>query len=188
MKTDLAAYDNSWYNPGSPYRRVLWYLTSLLFFRSAFPFSGVRLRLLRAFGARIGRGVVIKPHVSIKYPWFLSIGDHTWIGEKVWIDNLTDVTIGSNVCLSQEAYLLTGNHNYREPTFNLMIGKITVEDGVWIGARAVVCPGVTCFSHAVLSVGSVATTDLQAYTVYTGNPAVATKSRLKAGSLATGTE
>ena len=178
MKTDLSLYDNSWYDPGPAVKRALWYLVSLLFFKSALPFSGLKTRLLRAFGAKIGRGVVIKPHVSIKYPWFLTVGDHTWIGEKVWIDNLTEVKIGSHVCLSQEAYLLTGNHNYKKPAFDLMIGKLVLEDGVWIGARATVCPGITCSSHAVLTVSSVATQNLEAYGIYSGNPAKLVKERI----------
>ena len=178
MRTDLSQYDNSWYQPGPKVKRIIWYFINLLFFKSAFPFSGLKAGLLRAFGARVGRGVGIKPHVSIKYPWFLTIGDYTWIGERVWIDNLTDVVIGANVCLSQEAYLLTGNHNYKKPTFDLMLGKIVLEDGVWIGARAVVCPGVTCYSHAVLTVSSVATQNLEAYGIYTGNPAEKIKQRL----------
>ncbi len=134
--------------------------------------------LLRLFGARIGRGVVIKPAVNIKYPWKLIVGDHCWIGENVWIDNLADVKIGSHVCLSQGAMLLTGNHDFTSPSFDLKPAEIVLHDGVWIGARAVVCPGVTCRSHAVLTVQSVATRDLEAYSVNQGNPAVKVKDRV----------
>jgi putative colanic acid biosynthesis acetyltransferase WcaF len=108
----------------------------------------------------------------------LEIGDFSWIGEDVWIDNLTAVSIGSNVCISQGAMLLTGNHNYKKETFDLMINKIILEDGVWVGAKAVVCPGVTCKSHAVLVVGSVATSDLKAYSINQGNPAILVRERL----------
>jgi putative colanic acid biosynthesis acetyltransferase WcaF len=73
--------------------------------------------------------------------------------------------------------LLCGNHNYKKESFDLMTGKIIIEDGVWIGAKAIVCPGVTCHSHSVLSVGSVATKDLDANSIYQGNPAVKIKSR-----------
>ena len=127
--------------------------------------------LLRMFGARIGKGVNIKPCVNIKYPWRLTIGDHAWIGENVWIDNLDDVVIGPHCCISQGALLLCGNHNYKKPTFDLMTGIILLEEGVWIGAMTVVCPGVTCRSHSILTVGSVATGDLEAYGVHSGNPA-----------------
>ena len=179
MKTDLSRYDNSWYKPGPGAKRATWYLVDWLFFKSPFPLSGIKVRLLRAFGATIGEGVVIKPFASVKYPWFLTIGNHTWIGEKVWIDNLTDVHIGSHVCLSQGAFLLTGNHNFKLETFDLMVGPIVLEDGVWIGARAIVCPGVTCRSHSILSVASVASKDLEPYGVYTGNPAMKVRERIK---------
>ena len=132
----------------------------------------------RKFGAKIGKGVFIKPSVNIKYPWNLTIGDDTWIGEGVWIDNLGKVSIGSNVCISQDSMLMCGNHNYKKSAFNLMVGGITIEDGVWVGAKCLVCPGVTLHSHAVLAVGSVASTDLETYSIYRGNPAVKIKDRI----------
>jgi putative colanic acid biosynthesis acetyltransferase WcaF len=75
---------------------------------------------------KLVRGVNIKPGVHVKYPWNLKIGEFTWIGEDVWIDNLVKVDIGSNVCLSQGAMLLTGNHNYKKTTFDLMVGEIVL--------------------------------------------------------------
>jgi putative colanic acid biosynthesis acetyltransferase WcaF len=123
------------------------------------------------FGAKVGKGVNIKPSVNVKYPWRLSIGNYTWIGENVWIDNLDNVSIGNNCCISQGAMLLCGNHNYKKMTFDLIVGEIILEDGVWIGAQSIVCPNVTCKTHSVLTVNSVATTDLEPYTIYRGNPA-----------------
>ena len=134
--------------------------------------------MLRAFGAKIGCGVNIKPCVNIKYPWNLEIGNYVWIGENVWIDNLAKVRIGDNACVSQGAMLLCGNHNYKTTTFDLMVGEITLEDGAWIGAMSTVCPGVTCKSHSVLSVNSVAAKDLDAYCVYQGTPAVKIRERV----------
>ena len=174
IETDLSHYDNSWYDTGgSSIKRILWYFTNVLFFKNYLnPSSGLKVWLLRLFGAKIGNGVVMKPGVNVKYPWLLYIGDHTWIGENVWIDNLAMVRIGSNVCISQGAMLLCGNHNYKKTTFDLMIGEITLENGSWIGARSVVCPRVTTHSHAVLGVSSVANHDLDAYCIYQGCPAV----------------
>jgi len=137
----------------------------------------MKILLLKLFGASVGNGVVIKPNVNIKYPWFLRIGDYSWIGEDVWIDNLAKVEIGSHVCISQGAFLLCGNHDYTKPSFDLMVKPIIIEDGVWVGAKSVVCPGVTCFSHAILSVGSIATKNLEAYSIYQGNPAQKIKER-----------
>jgi putative colanic acid biosynthesis acetyltransferase WcaF len=178
MKTDLSCYNNSWYKPGNSFKRILWYFTSLIFFQNSFfLFSSFKVFLLRVFGARVGTGVLLKPNVSIKYPWNLRMGNNIWIGERVWIDNLAAVYIGDNVCVSQAAYLLTGNHNYTLPYFDLIVKPVTLEEGVWIGAQSIVCPGVTCKSHAVLSAGSVATKDLEPYTIYQGNPALRVKER-----------
>lgn len=178
MPTDLSSYRNTWYQPGSFLRRGIWYLVSLLFFRPSFlPFYGWKRFLLRLFGAAIGKGLIVKPGVQVKYPWLLQTGDHCWIGEKVWIDNLAMVTLGNHVCISQEAYLFCGNHDYTKSTFDLMVKPIVLEDGAWIGARAVVCPGVVCGNHAVLAVGSVATHSMEAWGIYQGNPAVEIKKR-----------
>ncbi len=175
--TNLSSFDNSWYKPGSRLRRACWYVVHELFICSGQPVSGLRIMLLRLFGAEIGHGVVIKPRVRIKYPWKLKVGNHTWIGEDVWIDNLGLVVIGDHCCLSQGSMLLCGNHDYSRSTFDLLVGDITLEDGSWIGAKAVVCPGVTCYSHSVLAVGSVASAPLEAYGIYRGNPAVKVKER-----------
>jgi putative colanic acid biosynthesis acetyltransferase WcaF len=180
MQTDLSRYDNSSYDPGGgALRRLAWFYVNIFFFKSAlFPISGLKCSLLRLFGARVGKGVNIKPSVNIKYPWRLTVGDYTWIGENSWIDNLDEVIIGKNCCISQGAMLLCGNHNYRKRTFDLITGKITLEDGAWVGAYSIVCPGVTCKSHSILAVNSVATKNLAAYGIYQGNPAVKVKERV----------
>ncbi|MBS1647975.1 MAG: WcaF family extracellular polysaccharide biosynthesis acetyltransferase [Bacteroidetes bacterium] len=178
-ETNLASFNNQWYKHGrSSVTNLLWYLISVVFFKSAFPFNKVKVFWLRAFGAKIGRGVVIKPHVNIKYPWLLQIGNYVWIGEHVWIDNLAKVLIEDHVCVSQGAMLLCGNHHYKKTTFDLIIGEIKLSKGTWIGAKSVVCPGVTAGSHAVLTVGSIATSHLKEYTIYQGNPAQAVKERI----------
>ena len=172
FKTDLSKYDNSWYKQPPFIKNVLWFITNAIFLNSHLPVPvSLKRFILRAFGAKIGTGVMIKPKINIKYPWLLSVGNYVWIGEEVWIDNLTAVSLGNNVCLSQGAMLLTGNHDYTRSTFDLSVGKIIIEDGVWIGAKAMVCPNVVCHSHAVLAVNSVAVKDLEAYGVYQGNPA-----------------
>ena len=154
-------------------KQVAWYFVNIIFLQNPLvASSGIKVFLLRLFGAKIGIGVVIKPCVNIKFPWKLIIGDHSWIGEKVWIDNLDNVAIGSSVCVSQGAFLLTGNHNFKKVTFDLITAPIVIEDGAWIGASAIVCPGVTCGTHAVLSVASVASKNLAPYFIYRGNPAL----------------
>ena len=174
MKTDLSKFNNSWYDIGASKSKLLvWYFTNALFFKNPLnPISSVKVLLLRMFGATIGNGVVIKPSVNIKYPWKLSVGDHTWIGEEVWIDNLDVISIGSNCCLSQGALLLCGSHDHKDVAFGLKIKPIILEDGVWIGAKSTVLQGVTCKSHSILSANSVASVNMEAYSIYRGNPAV----------------
>lgn len=170
---DLSRFDNAWYRPGrAGVVCALWFVAGAPLLRSSvLPFSAVRRSLLRLFGGRIGRGVVLKPGVRVKYPWRLTVGDNSWLGEDCWIDNLEQVTIGSDVCVSQGAYLCTGNHDWSDPAFGLIVKPITLRDGSWVGARAVVCPGVTLHECAVAAAGSVVTQDIPAYEIHAGNPA-----------------
>ncbi len=179
QKVNLSNYDNSFYKPGkSPGVRFIWYVINALFFNSYFlPLSGIKRQILRIFGAKIGTGVVIKPKVNIKYPWKLTVGEHAWIGERVWIDNLVQVTVGAHCCLSQGSFLLTGNHNYSKTGFDLMVNSIALEDGVWIGAQALVVPGTVAKSHSVLAAKSVSPLLMDAYGIYSGNRAVKVKNR-----------
>ena len=121
---------------------------------------------------------MIKNNVNVKFPWKLSVGNNVWIGECVWIDNLDRVSIGDSVCISQGALLLTGNHDYASSAFDYRNAPITIADGAWVGARAVVCPGVDVGSHAVLSAGAVATHSLAPWRVYAGNPATEVRRRV----------
>ncbi|TWR31520.1 colanic acid biosynthesis acetyltransferase WcaF [Mucilaginibacter pallidiroseus] len=178
-QTDLSLYNNHPYQPGAGWvKRTLWFYINAIIFKSyLLPINQIKIFLLRAFGAKIGTGVVIKPNVNIKYPWHLTVDNNTWIGEGVWIDNLVMVTIGSNVCLSQGAILQTGNHNYKKSSFDLITGSIVLKDGVWVGCGATVSAGVTAGSHSVLTTGSIANKNLNEYFIYQGNPAVAVRKR-----------
>ncbi len=170
---DLSAFKNPDYDPGRGLLvRTLWYYCSLFFLESGWlPVSGFKSWLLRLFGAKIGRGVNFKPHVRIKYPWRLAIGDHCWIGQNVWIDNIDDVRIGNHVCISQYAYLCTGSHDHRSPTFNLLAKPIVVHTGSWIGARAALLGGVVVNANAIVAAGSVVVKSVAAATIVGGNPA-----------------
>lgn len=182
MQTDLSKFTIGNYTAGPKWKVFCWHFINYLILNSAFPWP-YRLKrwLLNSFGAKIGKGLVIKTKVRIKNPWRLTIGDNCWIGESVWIDNLEDVNIGNNVCLSQGAMLLTGNHDYTVSDFPYRLGKIFLEDGVWIGAKSIVCPGVTCRSHAILTVNSVATKELTPWTINSGNPAIYIRDRKSVG-------
>lgn len=177
---DLKSFTTNKFNKGAGlFKQTLWYFVNALIVRASWnPFMGIKIALLKAFGAKIGKGLVIKNNVCIKFPWKITIGDNVWLGEYVWIDNLDYVTIGNNVCISQGALLLTGNHDYTLPSFDYRNAPIIIEDGAWIGAKSIVCPGITVHSHAILTVGSIATKDMESYTIYKGNPAIKIRNRI----------
>jgi len=160
-------------------RRVeaLWLVVQALFVSSRIV--GVRHRavLLRQFGAKLGEGLFFRPGLRVKFPWRLQIGDHCWIGEDAWIDNLAPVSIGSHCCLSQGVYLCTGSHDWQAPKFDLVTRAITICDKAWLGAKSMVGPGVTVGEGAVLTLGSVAVKDLKPWWIHQGNPAVPIKER-----------
>jgi len=153
----LSEYQNAAYDPGRGFVvRLLWYLVSCCIFESSwFLFGRLKRQLLLLFGAKIGTGLVIHPNVRIKYPWRLSIGDNCWIGRDVWIDNLDDVILESDVCISQAAYLCTGSHEHRSPTFELKTAPITVEHGAWICCRAIVLGGSTVKRLSIVATNQV---------------------------------
>lgn len=169
----LDLYDNSAFDPGaSIVVRIAWYLVSALVFESKLlPISAVKRGLLRAFGAKVGRGVVIKPGVKIKFPWKLTVADHVWIGEAAWIDNLTVVLLESHVCISQGVYLCTGSHNATRETFDLITQPITVQSGAWLAARCTVLPGVTIGKQAVVYAGAVVARSVPDFAKVAGVPA-----------------
>ena len=180
MKVNLKSFSNPEYNPGAGMlSRVLWFIAGRMFINTYFPYPQFfKKMVLQLFSCKLGKGIVIKPKVNIKYPWLLRIGNNTWIGEKVWIDNLVQINIGDNCCLSQGAMLLTGNHDYKKSSFDLITGKINLEEGAWVGAQSIVCPGITMGSHSVLAVNSVLSKNSEDFGIYQGNPAVKVKERL----------
>jgi putative colanic acid biosynthesis acetyltransferase WcaF len=173
LPIDLSLPDNTLLQRGRPpFVEALWHFAGSPIVRSEFlPFSGVKCLVLRAFGAKIGMGVYIKPGLRVKFPWRLSVGDHTWLGERLWIDNLAHVTIGAHVCVSQDVYLCTGNHDWSHPNLKLYTASIQLKDGCWVAARSMVCPGVTVGECAVATGGSVVARDVPGYEVHGGNPA-----------------
>lgn len=178
-RVDLSTFDNSWYKPGrGRVIQLAWYCVNAWIFQpKIFPFRRLKVALLRMFGARVGTGVVVKPGVNVKYPWNVAVGNNVWIGEDAWLDSLGRIEIGDNVCISQGAYLCTGNHDWRSPRFDLVVKPILIEDGAWIGAKAVVLPGVRVAMESILSAGSVLVKDSREGWVHRGNPAQPEKPR-----------
>lgn len=176
---DLSLTSNRGYHPGQPFwYRALWLVVEwLTLLNPVFVPYGVKARILRTFGARIGHNVIIKPGLHVKYPWLLTVGDNVWLGERAWIDNLVDVSIGRNACISQGAYLCTGNHDWSDPGMGLVARSIRVEEGAWVGAFAKIAPGVTVGEEAIVTLGSVLLNDAEPRGIYRGNPAVRVRER-----------
>ena len=140
--------------------QALWVAISSAVFTRVWCPNSLRIKILRAFGAQIGTGVLVRHNVSIQWPWKLSIGDNSWIGVGAEVLNLEPITIGSDVCISQQAYLCAGSHDHRSPVFEYDNGPITLEDGVWIGMRAVVLRGVTVGANSVVGATALVTEDV----------------------------
>lgn len=156
----------------------LWWLVEASLFRlSPQIMYGWRRWLLRLFGAKIGRGVNIRPTATITYPWKVSIGDWSQIGDESVLYSLGDIEIGENVVISQRSYVCTGSHDYSVPTFDIWAKKITVEPEAWVGTDVFIAPGVRIGRGAVIGARSSVFHDLPPMQVYIGNPAKPIKGR-----------
>ncbi|MFD6855980.1 putative colanic acid biosynthesis acetyltransferase [Rhodococcus sp. NPDC060090] len=152
---------------GSKLRQITWMLISGTVFTRWWCPASVRVAILRRFGARIGDGVLIRHRVQIHWPWKLSIGDGTWIGENTWILNLEDVQIGNNVCISQSVFICTGSHDRKSPTFEFDNAPILIEDNVWIAAQATVLRGVTIGARSTVGARVLVVKDLAQESIVT---------------------
>ena len=162
---------------------AIWYLLKCVFFLSPWPWpSSFKCALLRTFGASVGRSVRIKPRVNIHFPWKLAIGDHSWIGEEVFILNFEPVTIGTQCCISQRAFLCTGSHDYRQANMPYRNQPIAIADGAWIGAQSFVAAGVMIGVDTVIAAGSVVTRSQPAQMVCSGNPCTPVRTRWRCGA------
>lgn len=179
-KVDLSKFDaNEGLERGKPLLvEILWYFFKILFFLTALPWpSGIKVKILELFGAKIGDNVVIKPRVNIHFPWKLHIGDNSWLGEEVFILNFENISIGSNCCISQRAFLCGGNHDYKDLAFKFRNGPITIEDGVWVGASSFIAPNINIAEEAVITAGSIVYENMPSSKICSGNPCKPIKER-----------
>ncbi|MFI8593164.1 acetyltransferase [Microbacterium sp. NPDC078428] len=149
----------------------LWGICELLFVTNPWQISsGIRVRVLRAFGAKIGQGVVFRPRTRVKFPWKLHIGDRSWIGEGVWFHNQDHIYVGHDVVISQETFLTTGSHRHRVD-MALITRPIHIERGAWITSRCVVLGGTRVGASAVIQPLSLLAGDaVPGAEVWGGNP------------------
>lgn len=151
---------------------VLWWLAKIAFVQSALPWP-MRLKaaILRSFGAKIGRGLYIRPRVNIHFPWKLTVGDDVWIGEGTTILNLEEVRLESDVALAHEVYIAAAGHDIRDPTFAYANAPVVVHSGAWIATRAYVGPGVTVGYGAVVAAMACVVKDVPDASIVAGVPA-----------------
>lgn len=159
--------------------RALWQCVQLPFYPlRPRALSPVRVVLLRLFGAKIGRNVLICGGVRIHVPWNLEIGDHTAIGDKVEIYNLAPVRIGEHTTISQHAYLCASSHEYTRSDFPLYSLPVTIGRQAWVASGAFLGPGVTIGDGAVVGARSVVLRDIPPWTVAAGNPCRVIRARV----------
>jgi putative colanic acid biosynthesis acetyltransferase WcaF len=159
----LSGFTGEGYNKGrGRVWQVSWMIISGSIFSRWWCPAALRVLILRSFGASIGNGVLVRHRVRIHWPWKLTVGDHSWIGEDAWILNLEPVRIGANVCISQGALLCTGSHDFRSETFEFKNSPIVIEDGVWVAIRATILKGVTIGRNAVVGAQALVTHDVAA--------------------------
>lgn len=164
---DLSGFSGRGYDKGrSRPVQAAWFIVMNMVFKKWWCPASLRPALLRAFGADVDPDVFIRHNVRVLWPWKLKIGKNSWIGEGVWLLNLEPITIGSNVCISQDAYLIAGSHDRSSVTFEFDNGPISVGDGAWIAIRATILKRVSVGSMAVISANSVVSRDVPAGEVY----------------------
>jgi putative colanic acid biosynthesis acetyltransferase WcaF len=157
----------------------LWWMVQSTLLRLSPQFMyGWRRWLLRLFGAKIGQGVLLRSSVEITYPWKVSIGDWSWIGDNVRLYSLGEIEIGKNVVISQNSYLCTGSHDFCRPAFDIYAKRIRIESESWIAADVFVAPGVRIGEGVVVGARSTVLHDLPSMMVCYGNPARPTRPRL----------
>ena len=171
--------DKTGFDYGKPKLFVfLWFLVQNTMFQfSPTPFYRFRRYLLKLFGAKIGRGVLIQPRVRIHYPWRLEVGDYSQVGDDAWLYSIGQITIGRHSIISQKSFLCTAGHDYQNPFFRTIVKPIVIGDGVWVAADVYVAPGVTIGDNAVVGARSSVFHDMPTGMICFGNPCQPVKPR-----------
>ena len=169
---DLRKYDQSWFDRGRAgwYILLWWFVQAIAFPLTPHPFNNLRCALLRLFGASIGKGVLIRPTARFTYPWKVTIGDYSWIGDDVVLYSLDHIHFGEHCVISQKSYLCTGTHDPQDPAFGLITASVIINNGVWIAADCFIGPGVEIGANALIGARSSVFKNMPAGFVCTGNP------------------
>lgn len=136
-----------------------------------------RLFLFRLFGLKCVGNIAIYPSVRCWAPWNVAMGRHVAVDDLVNLYSADRITIGTKVAISREAFICTASHDITKANRPLVTKPIVIEDGVWIGARATILPGVRIGEGAVVAANAVVVKDVPAWAVVAGNPARVIKER-----------
>jgi putative colanic acid biosynthesis acetyltransferase WcaF len=177
---DLIHYKNpKGFRGKSKWAVQLWWILYTVFFKtSPQVMYGWRRFLLRSFGAKIGKKVIIRPTAQFTYPWKISIGDYSWIGDEVVLYSLGEIEIGSNTVISQRSYICTGSHDYKSDDFRIYASKITIGSKCWLATDVYVAPSITIGENTVVGARSSVFKDLPSNKVCMGSPAKPIKDRI----------
>lgn len=143
--------------------------------------SPLRIWALRAMGATIGKQCLILPGTRVLMPWNLKISDYVAIGEGVNIYNFAPVHIHRMTVISQDCYLCTGSHDYRQGNMPLIYKPIRIGSECWVASGVFIAPGVEIPNGVVVGAMSVVSKSLPTeWSVYAGNPCSFIKKRVMA--------
>lgn len=180
QELDIKNYRNR-HSLKSKVARLAWNITWLALARWTPEHFGVfnrwRILLLRLFGAKIGKGCVVKASCEVWQPWKLSIGDYVALSEHVICYTVDRISIGDQTTVSRDAFLCCAGHDVTSPIMELTYAPITVGANAWIATQAIVMPGRNVGEGAVVAAGAVVVEDVQPWTIVVGNPAKVVKRR-----------
>ncbi|MGY6529650.1 MAG: WcaF family extracellular polysaccharide biosynthesis acetyltransferase [Cyanobacterium sp.] len=169
---NLSKYTQGHFDRGKPQWFIFlwWIVEAIVFSLTPHPFNGVRRTLLKLFGAKIGKGVVIRSSARFLYPWKVTIGDYSWIGDRTYFYSLDNIIIGSHTVISQHSYLCTGSHDYNQPHFDLVTSPIIIGNGVWVASHCFIAPGVQIGANTIIGARSTVLGNIPSAKIAWGTP------------------
>ncbi len=166
-------------------KNMVWKFVNKTLFRFTPPYFTIfrkyRILLVRFFGGKIDWNASLHPTATIDYPWNLSVGTKSSLGENCWVYAMASIKIGDSSCIGKDVYLLTGSHNIGSSTFDLITKPISIGDGCWIATASIILPGTQIGDYSVVAASSVVAKDVDNNTVVGGNPAKFIKPRIIKG-------
>jgi len=155
-----------------------WFVQAVFFKTSPQIMYGWRRFLLRLFGAKIGKNVIIRPSVTITYPWKVTIGNYSWIGDDVTLYSLGEIEIGNHVVISQKSYICAASHDHKKFNFPIYADKVTINDKCWLATDVYVAPGIIIGKGTVVGARSSVFKNLPEGKICVGSPAKIIKNRI----------